>query len=113
MEANNDVPSKKSHPLASGQFRLLPAEPEDAEAFQRCVLRANVNNYAQSVVWPKSRAHLTSPEDVLAHRVARLRKGMESEHSLYYKIVDINNPDRIIGAANWHKPGHFKVRHPA
>jgi hypothetical protein len=112
MEADHDVPSKKSNPLATGQFQLLPAKPEDAEAFLRCVLRANANNYAQSVVWPKSRAHLTLPEDVLAHRAARLRKGMESEDTLHYKIIDTNDPDRIIAAANWYKPGHFQVRHP-
>ena len=112
MEATHDLPSKKSNPLATGQFQLLPAKPEDAEAFQRCVLRANANSYAQSVVWPQSRAHLTPPEDVMAHRVARLRKGMESEDTLHYKIIDIDYPDRIIGAANWYKPGHFKVSHP-
>ena len=112
MEANKDVLSKKSDPLSGGQLKLLPAQPEDAEAFQRCVMRANANNVAQSFVWPKSKAHLTSPEDVLEHRTARLKKGMEQEDALHFKIIDKTDPDRIIAAANFYKPGHFQVRSP-
>lgn len=33
---------------------------------------------------------------------------MEQEDALHFKIIDNDDPNRIIAASNWYKPGHFK-----
>jgi hypothetical protein len=88
---------------------LLPATPEDAEAIQSCALRANSNNYAHSVVYPKDKAHLSSPEELFRYRVERLRKSMHEKVLLHFKMTPKDDPSNVIGHAGWYKPGHFKA----
>ena len=108
MPTNGEVTGKGSG-LSSGQFQLLPAGPEDAEAIQSCANRANVNSYAHTLVYPKEKAHLASPEELFQFRVDRLRKAMHEKDMLHFKMTPKADPSNVIGHAAWYRPGHFKV----
>src|ERR1700761_6562968 len=95
----------KPNAFSSGQFQLLPATPEDAEAIIVTALRANRNNYSYSVVYPKDKAHLTPPEELFRYRVERLRKSMHEKDMLHFKMTPKNDPSNVIGHAAWYRPG--------
>lgn len=100
--------SKSNGTTASSQFVLRRATTEDVTAIQHMVYKAMGSSYLHSLVYPKEKAHLTSPEALFNWRVARMKKQMQAEDRLDYIVVPLDEPDKVAGAATWFEPGHFK-----
>lgn len=108
MATDEKTPPGVSDRFSSGRYQILPATPDDAEAMHISIERANANNYTQSLVYPKDRAHLTSAEELFTYRVGRVRKFLTTGDALHLKVVLKDDPKKIVGHASWLKPGQLK-----
>jgi hypothetical protein len=101
-------------------WKVLPASEEDAESLVQLTVRTlaaadtTTTQYKDipTFVYPKEREHLTSPEDLFAHRVRTRRKVITSEGIHTYKVVHPSETGRIIGTLMWKDPvNSLKSKH--
>ena len=104
---SEDVAHAEATDSSLSPYQLLPATPDDAEAIMAFNKRAFQNDYMMSQVYPKEKSHLTSPEELFAWRVKRLRTEVEKGDMLYSKVVqkDVN---KLVAQRGWAPPGYFR-----
>lgn len=89
-------------------FQVVQATPDDAEAVFICSSKTMATNYLHSKVFPPEKAYLTPTDELFAWRVGRIRKLLEGQDLIYFKVVPTENPSKVVGYCGWFKPGHFK-----
>jgi len=94
--------------MSSTKFLVLPTEPADAEGVGIVRNRAFGPGSFNDWVFPKSKAHLTPPEELARWRADRLREMLKAEDFLHFKCVPEDDHSKLVGYAAWYKPGHFK-----
>ena len=104
---SDDGAHAKTTDSALSRYQLLPATPDDAETIVSLNKRAFRNDYMMSQVYPKEKAHLTSPEELFAWRVNRLRTEMEKGDMVYSKVIQ-KDDNKLVAQSGWAPPGYFQ-----
>ena len=60
--------------------------------------------YLRSKVFPPEKAHLTTPEEERAWRIAQTRGMLQDNTMLTFKVVPTADPERIVAYSGWYKP---------
>ncbi|KAK4902666.1 hypothetical protein LTR27_000604 [Elasticomyces elasticus] len=86
---------------------VQPASLQDAEEIRDCVDKAFANSTFSKLMFPSEKAHLTPPGVFRAYMIARQRKRMDDPNAHYFKAVDPDRSNAVVGYANWYLPGHL------
>ncbi|KAK4547829.1 hypothetical protein LTR36_010548 [Oleoguttula mirabilis] len=89
------------------KYEILPTCPEDAESMSKCNYKAFANSFFNQMTFPKAREHLTPKDEVLAYRTQRMAGRLRQDDAVSYKAVLKDQPDVVVGYANFLKPGHY------
>ncbi|KAK3114163.1 hypothetical protein LTR53_007802 [Teratosphaeriaceae sp. CCFEE 6253] len=89
------------------QYDILPASAEDAVAWRSCVDRAYANSLMTTIIFPQSRAHLSTDAEFQAQKVGSQRKRMSDPNGIFLKTLAADQPGVIVGYTGLFKPGKF------
>ena len=96
-------------------WKVEPATGKDAEAMVDLTMRTlavpETTQYKDipTFLYPKEREHLTSPADLLTHRVRKRRHVIAMTGIHTYKVMHPSEPGKIIGVAMWQEPADPKT----
>ncbi|KAK3072962.1 hypothetical protein LTR53_005873 [Teratosphaeriaceae sp. CCFEE 6253] len=89
------------------QYDILPASAEDAMAWRSCVDRAYANSTLNAIMFPPSRAHLSTDAEFQAQKVGSQRKRMSDPNGIFFKTLAAEQPGAIVGYTGLFQPGKF------
>lgn len=93
--------------MANETFTILRTELADAHAVRACGDRAFGPDSFRARIFPESRKHLTSADELSEWRANALRRMMTSGDMLHFKCVPEDDHSKIVGYSAWYRPGHF------
>ncbi|KAK3623755.1 hypothetical protein LTR56_021408 [Elasticomyces elasticus] len=88
-------------------YHVQPASLQDAEEIRDCVDKAFANSTFSKLMFPSEKAHLTPLGVFRAYMIARQRKRMDDPNAHYFKAVDPDRSNAVVGYANWYLPGNL------
>lgn len=80
-------------------YERSQASKRDADAIVTCSKRVRETSYLLEMVYPKEKAHLTTPEELHEWRVQRMAKMLEANDVLYFKVIPKDEPERVVAYA--------------
>jgi len=61
-------------------------------------------------MWPKDLAKKLPAEEYQARRIAQVEKRLSEPDGMFFKAVDADRPNVIVGYTGWFGPGHFSKK---